>query len=105
MQPIIASSCARPISVSLCTVLLPAWSLAHGRRLDYGPCLAEQVEPGRTALTFQTSQELAQRIDELLHGFPNELQFPEQMQRNIERAVPETWAESWKRDAAPAFRP
>ncbi len=72
--------------------------------LDYGPCLAEQVEPGRTALTFQTSQELAQRIDELLHGFPNDLQFLEQMQRNIERAVPETWAESWKRDAAPAFR-
>jgi beta-1,4-mannosyltransferase len=72
--------------------------------LDYGPCLAEQIEPGRTALTFQNSLELAQRIEELLQGFPNDLQFLEHMQQNIERAFPETWPQSWKRDAAPVFQ-
>jgi beta-1,4-mannosyltransferase len=72
--------------------------------LDYGPCLAEQVEPGRTALLFRNSVEFAQRIDELLQGFPNDLQFLEHMQRNIERVFPETWFQSWKRDAAPVFQ-
>jgi beta-1,4-mannosyltransferase len=72
--------------------------------LDYGACLAEQVEPGRTALLFQNSVEFAQRIDELLQGFPSDLQFLEHMQRNIERAFPESWFESWKLAAAPVFQ-
>ncbi len=72
--------------------------------LDYGPCLMEQIQPGRTALTFRDSGELAQRIDELLQGFPDDLQFLERMQRNIETLVPETWGQAWRRDAAPVFQ-
>jgi beta-1,4-mannosyltransferase len=72
--------------------------------LDYGPCLAEQIQPGRTALTFRDSQEFAQRIDELLQGFPDHPQILERMQRNIEASFSETWPQAWRRDAAPVFR-
>jgi beta-1,4-mannosyltransferase len=72
--------------------------------LDYGPCLAEQIQPGYTALTFRDSQEFAQRIDELLQGFPDDLQLLERMQRNIEASFPETWLQAWQRDAAPMFQ-
>jgi hypothetical protein len=72
--------------------------------LDYGPCLAEQIQPGYTALTFRDSREFAQRIDELLQGFPDDLQLLERMQRNIEASFPETWLQAWQRDAAPMFQ-
>ena len=61
--------------------------------------LVEQIQPGQTALTFRDSQEFAQRIDELLRGFPYP-QLLERMRRKIEAAVPETWGEAWQRDAA-----
>ncbi len=73
--------------------------------LDYGPCLAEQIQSGLTALTFRDSREFAQRIDELLQGFPDDLQFLERMRRNIQVSFPETWLEAWQRDAAPVFQP
>jgi beta-1,4-mannosyltransferase len=71
--------------------------------LDYSSCLAEQIQPGHTALTFRSSAEFAQRIDELLTGFPDHPQALEQMRENIEVAFPETWQEAWQRDAAPIF--
>lgn len=71
--------------------------------LDYGACLAEQIHPGRTALTFLDGRELAERIDEALHGFPESLQRLEQMQRDIEALCAETWQETWQRQAAPVF--
>jgi beta-1,4-mannosyltransferase len=72
--------------------------------LDYSSCLAEQIQPGHTALTFRSGAEFAQRIDELLTGFPSHPQLLEQMRKNIEAAFPETWQEAWQRDAAPVFR-
>jgi beta-1,4-mannosyltransferase len=72
--------------------------------LDYGPCLAEQIQSGQTALTFRDSHEFAQRIDELLQGFPDDPQVLERMQRNIEASFPETWLQAWQRDAAPVFQ-
>jgi beta-1,4-mannosyltransferase len=72
--------------------------------LDYSSCLAEQIQPGHTALTFRSSAEFAQRIDELLTGFPDHPQALEQMRKNIEVAFPETWQEAWQRDAAPIFQ-
>jgi beta-1,4-mannosyltransferase len=72
--------------------------------LDYGPCLTEQIQPGLTAVTFRDSDEFAQRIDELLQGFPDDLQVLERMQRNIQASFAETWLEAWQRDAAPVFR-
>ena len=72
--------------------------------LDYGPCLAEQIQPGRTAVTFRDADEFARRVDELLQGFPDDLQFLERMQRSIEASLTETWLETWQRDAAPVFR-
>ncbi|MGD0300982.1 MAG: glycosyltransferase [Bryobacteraceae bacterium] len=72
--------------------------------LDYGPCLAEQIQPEGTAVTFRDGHEFAQRIDELLQGFPGDPQFLERMQRNIEASFSETWSVAWRRDAAPVFR-
>ena len=71
--------------------------------LDYGECLNEQISPGNTALTFQNSQELAACIDELLRGFPQDLQLLERMQQNIEASCRETWEQVWQREAAPVF--
>ncbi len=71
--------------------------------LDYGPCLAEQIHPGVTALMFRDSREFAARIDELLQGFPDDLQLLNRMQRNIEACFPETWQQAWQRAAAPVF--
>lgn len=72
--------------------------------LDYSSCLAEQIQPGHTALTFRSGAEFAQRIDELLTGFPSQPQLLEQMRKNIEAAFPETWQEAWQRDAGPVFQ-
>ncbi len=72
--------------------------------LDYGPCLGEQIEPGRTALTFRDGAELADRIDELLRGFDGEAGILTRMQRDIETSYPETWRQAWQREAAPVFR-
>ena len=72
--------------------------------LDYGPCLAEQIQPGLTALTFRDSRELAGRIDELLQGFPDHPEILDRMQRNIEASFPETWQQAWQREAAPLMR-
>jgi beta-1,4-mannosyltransferase len=72
--------------------------------LDYGACLMEQIQPGRTALTFRDSQEFAQGLDELLEGFPDHPQLLERLQREIERVTYETWGEAWQRDAAAVFQ-
>lgn len=71
--------------------------------LDYGACLGEQIQPGRTALTFRDSQEFARGLDELLEGFPDHPQLLERMQREIEMSNSQTWGEAWRRDAAPVF--
>jgi hypothetical protein len=71
--------------------------------LDYGACLAEQIQPGRTAVTFRNSRELAERLHELLQGFPDDVQHLEEIQRNIEASCTEAWRETWQRDAAPVF--
>ena len=70
---------------------------------DYGECLAEQLEAGRTGLTFRTGSELAECLEQLLEGFPERAEFLETMQRNIEAACRETWMDAWRREAAPVF--
>ena len=72
--------------------------------LDYAACLTEQIQPGHTALTFRTSPELAQRIDELLVGFPGDPRVLDRMQQNIEAAYPENWQEVWQRAAGTILR-
>ena len=71
--------------------------------LDYGACLAEQIQPGRTALTFCNGHELAAGIESLIGGFPSDMQLLEEMQQNISASFSETWAQAWRREAAPVF--
>lgn len=72
--------------------------------LDYGACLAEQIQPGRTALTFRDSHELAAGVEDLIGGFPDDLQRLEEMQQNINASFSETWSQAWQREAAPVFQ-
>lgn len=72
--------------------------------LDYGACLSEQIEPGRTAMPFRSSEELSQGIQELLRGFPENPRKLEEMQKNIEARYPETWQVAWEHAAASIFR-
>jgi beta-1,4-mannosyltransferase len=71
--------------------------------LDYGDCLSEQVQPGRTALTFRNSRELAERVDEALEGFPDAPRRLVEMQQDIELSHAKTWLEGWESEAAPIF--
>jgi hypothetical protein len=48
---------------------------------------------------------LALRIDELLHGFPGEMDVLERLQQGIVASCTQTWEQVWQREAAPAFRP
>lgn len=68
--------------------------------LDYGPCLAEQVEDGREALLFRDAPELAARLAEI--GDPARL---ETLRRNVRPAWRETWSEAWNRACRPLLSP
>jgi len=68
--------------------------------LDYGPCLREQIEPGRTGVLFRTSEELAQQLGELLRK--DRL---EPMRRAIEESWTVTWIEEWRKVAALTLLP
>jgi beta-1,4-mannosyltransferase len=72
--------------------------------LDYGACLAELIQPGVNAVLFRTSQELAQRLDELLQGFPEDMEALQRLQHNIDLTYTETWQQVWRREAAPVLR-
>jgi len=72
--------------------------------LDYAACLSEQLQPGFTGVSFQNSEELALRIDELLRGFPDDTCLLERLQKGIETSCGETWEQVWQRNAAPVFR-
>jgi beta-1,4-mannosyltransferase len=70
---------------------------------DYGPCLAEQIHPGRTGLLFRSAEELAQRFEELFGAFPGDQVLLQQLRANVARESSETWSDVWQRDAAPVF--
>jgi beta-1,4-mannosyltransferase len=65
---------------------------------DYGPCLREQVEPGRTARLFTDGPELARQMADLLAGFPHAAHL-DRMRDAIAASRRETWFEAWTRAA------
>jgi beta-1,4-mannosyltransferase len=70
---------------------------------DYGPCLAEQIEAGRTGVTFRSGEELARALRELCGGFPRDTALLDALLRNIAAACNEDWRSLWRREAAPLF--
>jgi beta-1,4-mannosyltransferase len=61
--------------------------------LDYGPCLHEQVDDGRTGRLFGTAEELAEALDYMLAN-------ADRMREAIAAEWRVTWEEEWRRVAA-----
>jgi beta-1,4-mannosyltransferase len=69
---------------------------------NYGACLAEQVHEGETGLLFESADQLAGQLYELLSGFPAAPRL-ERLRNNVRRLRPMRWSEAWKAAVAPIF--
>lgn len=72
--------------------------------LNYGPCLAEQIRHGEDGLLFNSSEELARQIFDLLKGFPDELSLLDRMRQNVAKRHHVRWSDEWREKALPIFR-
>jgi beta-1,4-mannosyltransferase len=70
--------------------------------LNYGACLTEQVREGETGLLFESADQLASQLYELLNGFPAAPRLA-RLRDNVRRLRPMRWSEGWKAAAAPIF--
>lgn len=71
--------------------------------LDYGPCLAEQIEHGETGLLFSTAAQLAEQLYALLNGFPDDTPVLDRLRRNVAARCTRRWADEWAAKAQPVF--
>jgi beta-1,4-mannosyltransferase len=71
--------------------------------LDYGPCLAEQLQHGVNGLVFATSAQLAEQLYTLFRGFPDDTALLDHLRRNVRASVGPRWAEEWNAVARPVF--
>jgi beta-1,4-mannosyltransferase len=71
--------------------------------LDYGPCLAEQVQHGRNGLLFSTSEQLAEQLYTLFQGFPDDTPLLHQLRQNVNASQGQRWADAWREVAQPLF--
>jgi beta-1,4-mannosyltransferase len=71
--------------------------------LDYGPCLAEQVQHGINGLLFSTSAQLAEQIYTLFQGFPDDAPLLNALRRNVNGLQGQRWSDGWQAVAQPVF--
>lgn len=71
--------------------------------LDYGPCLAEQVQHGVNGLVFTTSGQLAEQLYTLFRGFPDDSSLLDHLRRKVQASAGRRWAEEWSAVARPVF--
>ena len=71
--------------------------------LDYGPCLAEQVQHGINGLLFSTSAQLAEQLYTLFQGFPDDIPLLHQLRQNVNALQGQRWADAWREVAQPLF--
>jgi beta-1,4-mannosyltransferase len=71
--------------------------------LDYGPCLAEQVQHGVNGLLFTTSGQLAEQLYTLFQGFPDDSLLLHQLRRNVSALACQRWVDGWRAVAQPVF--
>jgi beta-1,4-mannosyltransferase len=71
--------------------------------LDYGPCLAEQVQHGKNGLLFSTSEQLAAQLYTLFKDFPDDSPLLNQLRRNVNALSCQRWADEWREVAQPVF--
>jgi beta-1,4-mannosyltransferase len=70
---------------------------------DYGPCLREQIQPGRNGLLFRTAEELAAHFDQLFGTGATDHSLLRTLREEVESHPLESWGEVWRRVAAPVF--
>ncbi|KAI9596013.1 hypothetical protein BDF19DRAFT_439365 [Syncephalis fuscata] len=66
-------------------------------------CIDELVLPNSTGLLFDTSTELADHLETLLTGFPQQQDQLQRMHNNITKAHQYRWTENWNHIALPLF--
>jgi beta-1,4-mannosyltransferase len=71
--------------------------------LDYGPCLAEQVQHGVNGLVFSNGSELAQQLYDFFKGFPDETPKLDDLRGNIGPSSRVRWTDNWREHALPTF--
>lgn len=71
--------------------------------LDYGPCLAEQVQHGINGLVFKTSAELAKQLYTLFRGFPDHSPLLDHLRHNVEARAGRRWVDEWNVVARPVL--
>ena len=71
--------------------------------LDYGPCLAEQLQHGVNGLVFRTSAQLADQLYTLFRGFPDDSPLLDQLRHNVQARAGRRWLEEWSAVARPMF--
>lgn len=71
--------------------------------LDYGPCLAEQVQHGVNGLLFTTSVQLAKQMYRLFERFPGESRQLDELRRHVVSRSHERWEREWTIHARPLF--
>jgi beta-1,4-mannosyltransferase len=70
---------------------------------DYGSCLRERIRPGENGLLFQSSEQLAEQLVELLRTFPHTPRL-DGLRRSVEQSVACRWTDEWRAHAAQLFR-
>jgi beta-1,4-mannosyltransferase len=70
---------------------------------DYGPCLREQIQPGRNGLLFRTAEELSAHFEQLFGADPVDHSVLRTLREGVESHPLESWSEVWQRVAAPVF--
>ena len=71
--------------------------------LDYGPCLAEQVQHRVNGLVFTTAAELAAQLRELFSDFPHGTALLNQLRDGVGRCRQQPWDDSWREHAQDAL--
>jgi beta-1,4-mannosyltransferase len=70
---------------------------------DYGPCLAEMINPGETGLLFKNDKQLTEHICTLSRDFHLENTVLLPMRAAVEKRRHQTWSDGWAEVAAPLF--
>jgi hypothetical protein len=67
--------------------------------LNYGPCLAEQVQHRVNGLVFDSPAELKEQLRELFSSFPADTPLLDELRLGVDRCRQQTWDESWLKHA------
>ncbi len=67
--------------------------------LNYGPCLAEQVQHRVNGLVFDGPAELKEQLRELFSGFPTDTPLLDELRLGVAGCRQQSWDESWRKHA------